>query len=215
VAAGLRGDSGGSVGGHVFPALAYLRLNWNHIEVFWVDERAVPRDDAESNYAMAESLWLQPAAVPRIRVHRMPADESSLTGAAVAYGAELDRVLGRAGRFDFVLLGAGADGHVASLFPGHAALADAHRSVIAVDNAPTQPVRRLTLSLPVLASASRVVVAVFGEAKAQALAEAVTLKDSALPVAQVLRRAERPLLVLDHAAASRIPVVPGDGSVPQ
>jgi 6-phosphogluconolactonase len=135
----------------------------------------------------------------------MPADEPNLHAAAVAYAAELDRVLGRVGRFDFVLLGVGADGHVASLFPGHPALLETKRSVVAIDDAPEPPARRLTLTLPVLASAARVVVAAFGESKASVLGEVLTREDSPLPVARVLRQAERPLLVADRAAASRIP----------
>ncbi len=196
---------GGAVGLHVFPALAALGLDWNHVEIFWVDERAVPPTDPESNYALTESLWLQPARIPRARIHRMPANEPNLQAASVAYSAELDRVLGRSGRFDFVLLGVGSDGHVASLFPGHAGLLETHRSVVSIEGAPKQPARRLTLTLRVLASAGRVVVAAFGESKALVLDEVLTREDSPLPVARLLRQAERPLLVADHAAAGRIP----------
>jgi 6-phosphogluconolactonase len=94
---------------------------------------------------------------------------------------------------------------VASLFPGHPALLETKRSVVAIDDAPEPPARRLTLTLPVLASAARVVVAAFGESKASVLGEVLTREDSPLPVARVLRQAERPLLVADRAAASRIP----------
>jgi 6-phosphogluconolactonase len=192
---------GGSVGAMVFPALAALDLDWTRVDVFWVDERAVPPTDDESNYALAESLWLKPAGVPRPCVHRMRADEPDLDAAAVAYGGELARVAGPSRRLDLVLLGVGPDGHVASLFPGHPALREADRPVVAVEDAPKLPSRRLTLTLPVLVAAARVVVAAFGESKAPALGEALTQEDSLLPVALVLRQAGRSLLVADHAAA--------------
>ena len=155
-------------------------------------------------YALAEALWLKPAGAPAACVHRMPADEPDLHDAAIAYGNELARVIGASGRLDFVLLGVGPDGHVASLFPGHAALRESERSVVAVEDAPKLPMRRLTLTLPVLVSAARLVVAAFGDSKAQVLGEALTDEASPLPVAMVLRRSARSLLVADHAAASRI-----------
>lgn len=195
---------GGSVALHTFPVLASLDLDWSRIEVFWVDERAVPPTDRESNYRLAESLWLRPAGVPSQCVHRMPADEPDLHAAAVMYGDEISRVLGPSRRFDYVLLGVGPDGHVASLFPGHAALQETERSVVAIDDAPKLPPHRLTLTLPILTSAGRVAVVAFGESKAHVLGEACTREDSPLPVSQVLRRSARPLLVVDPAAGARI-----------
>jgi len=191
---------GGSVAVHVLPALAALPLDWARSEVFWVDERAVPRDDPESNFALADALWLRPARVPRERIHGMPADAADLHAAALLYSRELDRVLGRPGRFDVVLLGVGPDGHVASLFPGHEVLRENREAVVAIEDAPKAPPRRLTLTLPVLCAAARVVVVAFGESKAPAIARALAGEEPATPLGLVLRRSERPLLAADRAA---------------
>ena len=191
---------GGSVGVHVFPALAALDLDWRRVDIFWVDERAVPPTEPESNYRLAEALWLRPAAVPQPSVHRMPAEHLEVDAAAV-YAAELVRVLGPSGRLDVALLGVGPDGHVASLFPGHAALLETTRLVVALDDAPMPPPRRLTMTLRMLTSAGRVIVAAFGDSKAPLLTEALTDDNSPLPVARVLRGAPRPLVVADDAAA--------------
>jgi len=208
---------GGSVAVHVFPALAALPLDWDRVEVFWVDERAVPRDDPESNYSLADSLWLQPARVPATRIHRMPADAPDLEAAAADHAAEIERVLGPSGRFDVVLLGVGPDGHVASLFPGHAALRERRHSVVAVEDAPKPPPRRLTLTLPVLTSAARVVVAAFGQSKAQAIAQALKDGGPASPLALALRQSPRPLVAGDRAAMSLVPgarpLGPAHGSI--
>ncbi len=195
---------GGSVAVHGFSALAALPLHWDRVHFFWVDERAVPPSDPESNYGVAHTAWLEPARVPPQSIHRMSADSPDLASAAVAYGQELTRVLGHPARLDFVLLGVGPDGHVASLFPGHSALSDDRRMVVPVVDAPKPNVRRLTLTLPVLAGAERVVVMAMGESKAGAMQESIERPDSSLPVALVLQRAERSLVLVDEAAASRM-----------
>lgn len=195
---------GGSVAVHGFSALAALPLDWDQVHFFWVDERAVPPSDPESNYGVARTEWFEPAGVPMPSIHRMSADSPDLASAAVAYGRELTQVLGRPARLDFVLLGVGPDGHVASLFPGHSVLSDDRRLVVPVVDAPKPPARRLTLTLPVLAGGERVVVMAMGESKAGAMQASIERSDSSLPVARVLRRAGRSLVLLDEAAASLI-----------
>jgi 6-phosphogluconolactonase len=192
---------GGSVAVNCFPLLAALPLDWSKTQFFWVDERAVSASDPESNYALARDLWLERAGVPDASIHRMPADRPDLTAAAAAYAGELTSVLGAPARMDVVLLGVGPDGHVASLFPKHHALNEERALVTAVLDSPKPPPRRLTLTLPALAEAERVVVVAFGDSKAEALREAVERDDSPLPLARLLRRAKRPLVLADRAAA--------------
>ncbi len=192
---------GGSVATNCFPRLSTLRLDWSMIDLFWVDERAVPPTSPDSNYAMARSLWLEPAGVPADRIHRMAGEVADLDRAARAYADELVKVAGAPPRLDYVLLGVGPDGHVASLFPGHPALGDA-RSVLAIEDAPKPPPRRLSLSLPTLTHARRVVLVAFGEEKASVIREAVEDVASALPVSRVARAAQRSAFVLDRAAGS-------------
>jgi 6-phosphogluconolactonase len=186
---------GGSVAVGGFPALAALPIDWRRTHFFWVDERAVPPDHPESNFAVAQTHWLGPAHVPAESIHRMPAEGPDLAAAAVTYGEELTRVLGARPRLDFVLLGVGLDGHVASLFPGHAALLEEERLVVPVMDAPKPPARRLSLSMPMLTEAERVLVVAFDGSKADVIQEAVERKDSWLPVALVLRRARRPMVL--------------------
>jgi 6-phosphogluconolactonase len=195
---------GGSVATHCFPALVELPLDWNRVHLFWADERAVPPLDAESNYGLAARLWLAPAQVPTGSVHRMPAERADLTAAADAYAAELSSVLGAVPVLDLALLGMGPDGHVASLFPDHLLLREEERLVSVVTDAPKPPARRLTLTMPVLARARRVIVVAFGASKADAVSEAVTNEHSELPVAQLLRRAVSSLVLADEAAASQL-----------
>ena len=115
--------SGGSVATALFPRFATARIDWSRTDFFWCDERAVPPDDAESNFGAARTLWLEPAGVPEASIHRMEGEAADLTAAAEAYAQTLRRVLGDPPRLDTVLLGMGPDGHICSLFPGHPLLA--------------------------------------------------------------------------------------------
>jgi len=197
--------TGGSAAEALLPRLANAGVDWPCTHVFWSDERAVPPDDAESSYRLARELWLDPARVPAASVHRMPGEAADLAAAAAAHERELIAVCGDPPRFDVMLLGVGPDGHVASLFPGHPLLAEQRKLVAAVEDSPKPPPRRLTLTLPALFGARFLVVAAFGAAKAAAIAEALGDPVSRLPVAQVLRAAERSLVLLDADAAGRLP----------
>lgn len=192
---------GGSVATACFPALAALPFDWTQLRCFWVDERSVPPTDPDSNYALAYERWLKPANVPAASVRRMPADWLDVDAAASAYAQDLVTVLGSPARLDYALLGVGPDGHVASLFPHHPALACEDRLVTSVPDAPKPPPRRLTLTLPVLARAERLAVVAFGGEKAAAIREALEDPLSMQPLACLLRRATRPVVLVDPAAA--------------
>jgi 6-phosphogluconolactonase len=193
---------GGSVATSFFPRLARVPLDWSKVDFFWGDERAVPPDHPDSNYAVARSLWLEPAGVPAGRVHRMKAEEPDLAKAAADYERELVEAAGSPPRLDLVLLGVGPDGHVCSLFAGHPGLARRDRAVAVIEDSPKPPPRRLTLTLPVVTGAALVVVVALGRAKAEIIREGIEDPSSPLPVGMVGREARRALFLLDPEAAS-------------
>ncbi len=188
---------GGSVADLFFPRLARVPLDWSRTHVFWGDERAVPPDHVDSNYAAAQRLWLGPDGVPASAIHRMPADATDLASAASAHDAEVRQI-----GLDLVLLGMGPDGHVCSLFPGHPLLLERSRWVAEVTDSPKPPPHRLTLTLPALASATLVVVAAVGASKAAPIRAALHDPASQLPVALVARQSAHALFLLDPAAAN-------------
>jgi 6-phosphogluconolactonase len=193
--------SGGSLASQCFPSLALLPFDWSHTEFFWADERAVPPSDPESNYSLAHSLWLGPAGVPVKNIHRMPADGLDLDRAARDYAEELVSIAGSPPRLDLALLGAGADGHIASLFPGHPVAGEEQRLVAAVEDAPKPPPRRLTLTMPVLANSGRVAVVALGREKAAAIRDALAGTRST-PLATLVKRAAGLRFLIDEEAAS-------------
>jgi 6-phosphogluconolactonase len=191
---------GGSVAEAFLPALAAADLDWTDVELFWGDERAVAPDHADSNFRLANELLVTRVPLDPARVHRMLADGQNLDDAARAYEADIARTLGEGASFDIVLLGVGPDGHVCSLFPGHPALDETSRRVVAVTNSPKPPPGRLTLTLPALRGAD-VVVAAFGASKAAVVREALERRESLLPVARAARAGSGATFLIDPAAA--------------
>ena len=192
---------GGSVAETFFPALVGAKVDWRRVELFWGDERAVPPSDPASNYGLARRLWLDHVPLDPACVHPIHGENPDLDAAAKAYANELAIALG--GRpLDLVLLGMGPEGHVCSLFPGHAALRESTRLVIAVRDSPKPPPERVTLTLAPIRGADLVCVAAFGGEKAAAVREAVEVPDSRLPVALAARAGLRALFLLDDAAAA-------------
>lgn len=191
---------GGSVAETFFPVIAQSAIDWSSVELFWSDERAVPANDPESNYRLADDLLLRRVPIDRASVHRMPAELADLDGGARRYEEEIVRALGATARFDVVLLGVGPDGHVCSLFPGHPALEITSRRVVAVTDSPKPPPARLTLTLTAMEGAD-VFVAAFGGAKAAVVRESLTNAASPLPVARAARAARHAVFLLDPPAA--------------
>ena len=183
--------SGGGTPGPAYRALADMKLPWERVDVFFVDERFVPPDHAESNYRLVEDTLLKPLRLPSSQVFRMEGEREDRDAAARDYEAKLPPVL------DVVLLGMGPDGHTASLFPGHPALEERERRVLSVVG-PKPPPWRMTLTLPVLLSARAVLNLVAGAGKADAVRRALA-GDVSLPAARVTNTQ----WMLDPSAAGR------------
>ena len=200
--------SGGSTPRPLFRLLAEPawreRIPWSHVHVWWVDERCVPPDHHESNYAVAYQLLFRHLRV--MHLHRMHGEMADPWQAAAAYEEELRQTfhLGPRGRprFDLILLGMGADGHTASLFPGTAALEEKKR-LVTVGQAPVVPHQRLTLTLPALNRAAHILFLVAGANKGPALREVFhpDPERPLLPVARVRPTRGRVLWLLDESAA--------------
>ncbi len=182
------------------------RVDWERVRVFWGDERCVPPDHRDSNYRLAEELLLSRVPVRPEHLYRMRGEASDPDLAAAEYAGELQSAFGlrrsERPRFDLILLGMGADGHTASLFPRSPALREVTRLVVA---AYVEAVKgyRLTLTLPVLNNAARVLFLVSGSDKAGRLRAVLTGKPSADAPASLVRP-ERGTLqwIVDRAAAA-------------
>src|SRR5271154_345727 len=131
------------------PAEPFLKQGpWDKLDLYWVDERCVPPDNAESNYRMTNEALRSKVPLPAERVHRMEGElepevaaaryESTIRNTFKLEGAETPT-------FDLVLLGMGDDGHTASLFPHTEALNDLTHIAIA-NHVPQKETWRITLT---------------------------------------------------------------------
>ena len=149
-------------------------LPWKSMHFFWGDERCVPPNDPQSNYRQAYDAWLSRVPLPAENIHRA-LGELDPASAAEDYAGQL-RQFAAPGleypRFDLVLLGLGADGHTASLFPGSPANADSPVISVAGDYQ-GRPANRITLTPLVFNAARNVLFLVTGQEKAPALRAAL------------------------------------------
>jgi len=155
--------AGGNTPKKCYELLRDAGIDWDHVHVWFGDERCLPMGDAERNDVMADTALLSHVSVPSAQVHRIPV-ELGPEGAAAAYAA----LLADAPSMDLILLGMGEDGHTASLFPGNPALAD-ERLAVPVFSAPKLPPERVSMGYSVLNQARKRIVMVAGEGKRDAL----------------------------------------------
>ena len=130
--------SGGSTPRRLYELLASApyseSIPWEHIHIFWGDERCVPPEHPDSNYRLAAQSFLDPVPLPPGNIHRMKGDFDPHTRAAADYEEEIRGFFRSMGCepldfpvFDLILLGVGDDGHIASLFPGAEAFRERER----------------------------------------------------------------------------------------
>jgi 6-phosphogluconolactonase len=198
------------------PAQPFVNhVPWEHLELFFVDERTVPPDHADSNYRMTREALLDHVAIRPENVHRMQG-ELEPEVAAAQYEFDLRRTFRLEGaetpRFDVVTLGMGDDGHTASLFPHTHAIHEMGRLAVA-NQVPQKDTWRVTLTWPVINHAREVFFLIEGAAKAARLKEVfMGPKDVERLPSQLIWPASGILtLILDKAAAAELPPVGADG----
>ena len=161
--------SGGTTLKLLFEELVKTRYRWERVHLFWVDERAVPPTDPQSNFKLADQFLIAPAHFPRRNVHRIPA-ELAPERAAEHYVQDIQNFFqleeGDLPHFDIVQQGIGPDAHTASLFTGEPLLDD-REAIAAAVYAGKLSQWRITLLPGVLLAARHTVFLASGEDKAE------------------------------------------------
>jgi 6-phosphogluconolactonase len=188
--------TGGNSVAEAYRQASALEPDWSKVDVWFTDERCVPQDDDRSNYKLvSETLQVQGA-----RMHRIRGELGKEQGATL-YEQELSPVE----RFDFVLLGLGPDGHIASLFPLQPTLDITERKAIGAEAHLEPFVDRISLTLPMLRAAREIVFLVTGEKKADAAARAFDGEPSRETPGSLVRAIRgTTTAVLDAAAAAKV-----------
>jgi len=214
--------SGGSTPKATFALLAdpsqpwRAHMPWENIDLYWVDERCVPPDNADSNYRMTRETLLDEVPLRPEQIHRIEGEldpevaasryESELRNSFRLEGAEIPR-------FDLIALGMGPDGHTASLFPHTEAINELSRLAVA-NHVPQQKQSwRITLTWPVINHASSVFFLIAGADKAAVLNEVLTgpQEPERLPSQLIWPASGILTLILDQAAAALLPATDGEG----
>ena len=192
--------TGGSTPGRAYELAAERHPDWSRTQLWWGDERCVPPDDDRSNFGMAKRALLDRIAQQPTAVHRMRGELGPEAGAD-----DYDRELGDLARFDFLLLGLGSDGHMASLYPDQPTLDETERRVIGAEAKLDPYVDRITLTLPMLRAARAIVFLVAGADKAEACVRAFAGEPSRSTPASLVRAVSgTTTAVLDPAAAAKL-----------
>lgn len=212
---GRKGFFTAALSGGTTPVAAYRELAgrryssvvpWGSTHLFWGDERCVGPEHPESNYRAAADALLARVPIPEENIHRMQG-ELAPADAARAYEGEVIDTFGRLDparpgtpRFDLVLLGLGADGHTLSIFPGTRAAEERQRLVVE-NHVESLGSWRLTMTMPLVNSAARVVFLVTGEAKAEVLARVMSGAHPELPASMVRPAGGTLIWLVDSRAA--------------
>lgn len=198
--------SGGSTPKLLFRHLAEADFDWSQVHVFWVDERAVPPNDPESNFLLAEEHFLKKAHIPLRNIHRIHG-ELRPDVAAENYAQEIEQVFalqeGELPHFDVVHLGLGADAHTASLFPGDPLIHN-REDIAAATFVEKLSKWRITLLPGVLLNAKHIVVLTAGEDKAEAIRDVMEApyNPSTCPAQLISHHGRHVTWFVDTAAAA-------------
>ncbi|KIP11510.1 hypothetical protein PHLGIDRAFT_63885 [Phlebiopsis gigantea 11061_1 CR5-6] len=215
--------SGGSLPQQLSGLIGRPGVKWDKWQVYYADERIVPLDHADSNHRLCEEHLWSKVPIPKENIHTIdsqlieaasaePAEdaEDALEEIADAYEQELihefaNKDSARFPIFDLILLGVGPDGHIGSLFPGHALLSEDDRWVAYITDSPKPPPRRFTLTFPVINHAARVAFVASGAGKADTLHTVLDKPEVGLPASRVRPSAPGQVYwFVDDAAAAKV-----------
>ncbi|MFU2089238.1 6-phosphogluconolactonase [Avibacterium avium] len=173
--------SGGSTPKLLFKTLAAAPYNqaiqWKNLHFWWGDDRMVAPSDPESNYGEVQKLLFDHIEIPAENIHRIRG-EAPVEQELVRFQKELAEVVPN-GEFDWIILGMGADGHTASLFPHQTNFDDENLAVIAKH--PETGQVRISKTAKLLEQAKRITYLVTGAAKAEILKEIQSTPAENLP----------------------------------
>ena len=181
--------SGGSTPQLMFDILSKeypTAVKWGKLHFFWVDERCVLSDSAESNYGNAHRLLFSKVRIPTVNVHAVHGGDDPLTEVVRYTGEILSHVpcSHNIPIFDLILLGMGDDGHTASIFPGQTDLFETN-AICSISLHPKTCQKRITLTGKVINNAAEVVFLVTGENKAETLNAILNQKNGILPAQKI------------------------------
>ncbi len=146
-------------------------IPWHKIHIFMIDERQVPLNHADSNFRLAKELFIDEL----IRANKITPNNIhpyNFQQGIGTYQKELERC---GGKYDFILLSSGEDGHVGALYPNHHSILSDEPYFLSMDDSPKPPAQRMTSSRNLLQKADTTILLFYGKEKEQAYAKFTNL----------------------------------------
>lgn len=210
-----RGRFAAALSGGVTPVSLYRMLArrirddlWARTHIFLVDERFVSPDAKESNFRIIYDTLLNRIVIPMDHIHSIATDTKSPEDSAIRYEHDILSYFRTTGKFtpsfDLMILGMGADGHTASLFPGTEPVWESDRVAVAVYPSDTARKKRVSISLRVINYARRIIFLIAGAEKAEALCDVIENSGSTLPASRVSAGEGGVTFLVDEAASRLI-----------
>ncbi len=187
-----------------------VAIDWSRVLIFFGDERFVAADSDDRNEKQAREALLDQVSVPEehifgYRSTELTGDGAELSAEAEAAAQDYSQVLAEHAveGFDLHLLGMGEEGHINSLFPHTAELAEETELVVPVHNCPKPPPNRISLTKPAISLADQVWLLVSGAAKAEAAQQVIVRGDAQQWPAAGVSGKQATVLFIDQAALAR------------
>jgi 6-phosphogluconolactonase len=196
---------GGNTPAHLYLQLSHIEdLDWERTHIFLGDERLVGSSYPDSNYFLIRENLIKKINIPKENIHLI-SEVNTPENIASLYEDDLKGFFklkdGEFPRFDLILLGIGADGHTASLFPEHPALNECTRLVVPIEYKRVN-FKRISLTLPVINNARNIIFLVLGALKAEAVREVLENEDSKMPAALVKPNEAEVVFILNKESGS-------------
>lgn len=185
----------------------YSQIDWRKVHLFWVDERCVRPSAEASNFGQAVHTFLLDIPIPGENVHRVSGESADYEAAAKEYEEVILNVFkiqpGQIPQFDLIMLGMGADGHIGSLLPNSTALFETRHLVCTVYRM-DRDFSRITLTVPVIRQASKIMILISGRSKAEIVHEVFVSPPDEVkyPVHFLWPNMDKIIWIMDQQAAS-------------
>ncbi len=178
--------------------------DWKRLFIYFVDERAVPPEDSDSNYGMMKKLLLDHVPMKESQIFRIHGELDPIEEAEAYSKICLSKMPSVNGfpQFDLVLLGAGDDGHTSSIFPGQEEHLTSAEPFVAAYN-PYSGQKRIAMTGNTIINAKKIIFLITGKNKEDVVADIYSSGDTG-PAAYVAHHSTNVELFIDESASSKL-----------
>ncbi len=178
--------SGGSSPVRYYELLAEENIDWVRVKIFFVDERYVPANHAHSNFRMINQALLSKINIPESNIFPLNTENQSVTDCSLEYEKNIRKAFeNNFPRFDLIVLGAGSDGHTASIFPDANPSIEEDRIFIpATAPSPFDVRERMTMTLTLINMAKNRIFIISGSGK-NSIVKGILDQNPAIPAGLV------------------------------